>query len=282
MRMVLCAKRRSDRGFTLLEMMVALAIAAIALAAISSAHSSSVVNSSKVYRMTTAALLMRGIVLDIEEEYQIDGFPENDQEGEDCDVPRPFDRDFTCEYSIEGMEFEEGQLESLASAALGSLTGGQDPSSLLGGAGGGDGGRGGAGGGLGGGLAGMIDPSLLPAFAMLMGPNGDQIMAMCGINLQGLLTSVLGITQFFPQIVQKAAEQTRKLTVTLRWKEGRRANRELRIQTYIVAIPEEQEELMKAMGRAEEQGLLDAPDGRAPANPQGGGRSGGGGGGGGR
>lgn len=258
--------------------MVALAIAAIALAAISSAHSSSVVHSSKVYRMTTAALLMRGIVLDIEEEYQIDGFPENDQEGEDCDVPRPFDRDFTCEYSLEGMEFEEGQLESLASAALGSLTGGQDPSALLGGAagGGGEGGRGG----LGGGLAGMIDPGMLPAFAMLVGPGGDQIMAMCGINLQGLLTSVLGITQFFPQIVQKAAEQTRKLTVTLSWKEGRRANRQLRIQTYIVAIPEEQEELMKAMGRAEKQGLLDAPEGGAVPNPQGGARGGGGGGGG--
>ena len=64
----------SSRGFTLLEVMVALAIAALALAAISSSHSSSVIHSVKVYRMTTAAMLLKGVVLDIEEEYQVEGF----------------------------------------------------------------------------------------------------------------------------------------------------------------------------------------------------------------
>ena len=104
--------------------MVALAIAALALAAISSSHSSSVIHSVKVYRMTTAAMLLKGVVLDIEEEYQVEGFPTNDLEGRDCDIPKPFDRDFECEYDLVGMEFGEGELSALAEGAVGGLLGG--------------------------------------------------------------------------------------------------------------------------------------------------------------
>ena len=258
------------RGFTLLEVMIAMGILAMALVAIGMTTSSSIIGSAKVYRMTTASLVMRGIVLDIEEEYKTDplGFPENDLEGKDCDVPKPFDDDFDCEYDLEGMKFEEGQLETIASSALAQLTGGQDPMAMIAGARGGKGGQPGAGPPGAEAIQGMLDPAMVPALAMLLSPGGEELAAMCNINLAGILMSVVGITQFFPQIVQKASEQTRKLTVRLTWHEGRGSERELMVETFIVAIPEEQEELMKAMGKADEQGLL--PGGDA-AVPQGGG-----------
>ena len=241
----------SKRGFTLLEVMVALVIAALALTAISSAHSSSVIHSVKVYRMTTAAMLMRGAVLDIEEEYQVEGFPTNDLEGRDCDIPKPFDKDFECEYDLQGMEFGEGELAALSEGAVGGMLGGADMGAIMGG----------------GGKSPQameqfqqaIDPSMLPALAMLFGPGGEEILQMCSINLSNVLMSVMGITQYFPQIVQKAAEQTRKLTVRITWEEGFRNERKMEVETFIIVIPQDQQELMKALGRAEDAGLLDDP-----------------------
>ena len=232
------------RGFTLLEVMVALAIAALSLAAISLSNAKAVQNSVKVYRMTSASMLMRGLVLDIEEEYQLDGFPENDQTTRDCDVPRPFDKTFECEYDLERMQFEAGELESLSSAALSGVMGGMDMAGLMGGGARKDPSQ----------LQSMIDPTMLPALAVLFGPEGDQLLNMCSINLGNVLMSVMGISQFFPKIVEKAAEQTRKLTVRLTWEEGHRLDRELVVETFIVAIPEEQQELMKLLGRAAEDG----------------------------
>lgn len=273
-------RRPSSGGFTLLEVMIAMGILAMAFVAIGTTTSTSVVGSAKVYRMTTAALLLRGIVLDIEEEYKIEGFPTNDLTGRDCDLPSPFDRDFQCEYDLEGMLFEEGQLEMVAQEALAQLTGGQDPmqymQSLKQ-----QGGRGGAEGGLPGMEAVQSQFSSFSALAMLMTPEGQQLGEICGVNLAGIIMGVVGVTQFFPVIVQKAAEQTRKLTVRLTWKEGRRKDRKLEIETFIVVTPEEQDELMKALGRAEEGGMLDGQalpgDGRGgqpaqPAQPAGGGR----------
>lgn len=253
----------SDHGFTLLEVMVALAIAALALAAISSSHSSSVIHSVKVYRMTTAAMLLKGVVLDIEEEYQVEGFPTNDLEGRDCDIPKPFDRDFECEYDLVGMEFGEGELSALAEGAVGGLLGGGDIGAAMS---------------AGGKSAAAIeqfqqsvDPNMLPALAMVFGPGGEEILQMCSINLNNVLMSVMGITQYFPQIVQKAAEQTRKLSVRISWKDGFRENREMKVETFIVVIPQEQQELMKALGKAEDAGLLDAPEDGGGLLPLGGG-----------
>jgi len=260
-------------GFTLLEVMVALAIGALALAAISLSNAKAVQNSVKVYRMTSASMLMRGIVLDIEEEYQLDGFPENDLTTRDCDVARPFDKTFDCEYDLERMQFEAGELESLSAGALSGVMGGMDMAGLMGGGSRPDASQ----------LQSMVDPAMLPALAVLFGPEGDQLLNMCSINLGNVLMSVMGISQFFPKIVEKAAEQTRKLTVRLTWNEGHRLDRELVVETFIVAIPEEQEELMKLLGRAAEDGG-DLGSGLLPGGPGGalGGRGGAGGGGGGR
>jgi len=256
----------------LLEVMVALAIGALALAAISLSNAKAVQNSVKVYRMTTAAMLMRGLVLDVEEEYQLDGFPENDLTTRDCDVPRPFDKTFECEYDLERMQFEAGELEALSAGALSGVMGGMDMAGLMGGGAKRDPSQ----------LQSMIDPTMLPALAVLFGPEGDQLLNMCSINLGNVLMSVMGISQFFPKIVEKAAEQTRKLTIRLTWNQGHRLDRELMVETFIVAIPEEQQELMKLLGRAAEEsgdlgeGLLPGGLGGGASGGRGGSAGGGG------
>jgi hypothetical protein len=126
---------------------------------------------------------------------------------------------------------------------------------------------------MGSGFENMVGGAALPALAALFGPQGADIQAMCGIDFNKIVTNVMNIATFFPIVVQKAAEVTRKLTVTLSWKEGgRKGERNLTVETFIVAIPEEQQELMKALGRAEDAGLLNQ-DGATPApaaNPGGG------------
>ncbi len=234
--------RRPRAGFTLLEVMVALAILALALGVISAAVHSSVRGSVKTYRMTVAALLMRGVVMDIEEEYKADGFPSNDVTNESCDVPEPWDDVFECHYDLEGMQLEPGQLEAVVTSAFSSL-----------------GGQGEGGAGAGGGqapdvatqLQGLVSPSLMPTLQAMVAQAGPQavndFITACGVDISKLLGRIMGMAAFFPQFVQLAADSTRKLTVTLSWKDGPRGQRELKVETFIVAMNEEQNDLLKLL-----------------------------------
>ena len=96
--------RSDSHGFSMLEVMVALAILAASLSAIAGAHNAAGLASIRTHKMLVAAQLVRGIVLDVEEEYQIEGFPENDRDNEDCEVPEPWDQDFECKYSLEQLD----------------------------------------------------------------------------------------------------------------------------------------------------------------------------------
>jgi hypothetical protein len=101
----------------------------------------------------------------------------------------------------------------------------------------------------------MFNFASTPALAVFADPALAQIyMNMCGIKLQNLIMSVMGISQFFPQIVKLAANQTRKLTIRMRWKTGMWADRQLEVETYIVVIPQEQRELMRMLNLVNEEG----------------------------
>ena len=71
---------RRATGFTLLEVMISLAILAVALVAISDLNGGAVAMHAYSRRATEASLLLRGKMLDIEEELQKTGFSDFDDE----------------------------------------------------------------------------------------------------------------------------------------------------------------------------------------------------------
>ena len=70
----------SGRGFTLLEVMISLAILAVSLVAISGLNGGAVAMESYARRATEATLLLRGKMNDIEDQLQKDGFSDFDDE----------------------------------------------------------------------------------------------------------------------------------------------------------------------------------------------------------
>jgi general secretion pathway protein I len=72
----------SGSGFTLLEVMVALAILASALLAVSEIVSGALRNHGRARDLDVATLLARGKLVDLEERYKADGFRDTDESDE--------------------------------------------------------------------------------------------------------------------------------------------------------------------------------------------------------
>jgi len=245
-------------GFTMLEIMIALAILAVSLAAIAGANNASAIGELRSHKLFVASQLMRGLILDIEEEYQVEGFPENDREDEDCEVPEPWDRTYDCEYNLEALETDAEVLSQLAQSGMGGIFGGMES---------------------GGGAPsldqlnqGGVDASKMLALAPLFGPEGDELIATCGINVQAMLTSLMGAAQFFPEIVRQAARQTRKLTVRLSFRQGPQNERVLEVETFIVAIPREEIKRADDVQKLQDSGLLPIGGDNDPLPSRSGGR----------
>jgi len=264
------ATHREDLGgFTLLEMMVAMAVLAVALLAITSAQQSSINNAFRVQRGQAAALLMRGIVMDIEEEYRLDGFPENSITGRDCEVPDEFEDMFECSYDLERMDLDATQIQQIVDQSFGGLLGegglgnmqGGDRGAmsstmenLISGASAPEGGMPAAGG---------MDLSGLAFLMPFLGPEGDALMSLCNVNLSMLVMGFMGVQAFVPQVLQEVSNRTRKLTVTLAWAEGPFGERDFKIATFVASLPEEQIEELKKVEDAQEliEGVVPPPEG---------------------
>ncbi len=240
-----------SKGFTLLEVMVALAILAIAMAAITFANNASMLRLASTNRMVEASFLLQSIVEDIQSYYERKGFPSNSIEDRPCEVPPDFEDVFDCHYDLEAIELTPDAVTALAQAGAQSLMeavqgGGEGLLGQLQQQGGGDNG-------------GSIDLqdlgnqlknanlSKLALLAPLFGPQGPQIMQLCGINLGMLAMGIGGMVQFLPMVIQKVSERVRKLTVHLTWKEGPKEGKELTIETFIVSLPEEEVQRLKEM-----------------------------------
>jgi general secretion pathway protein I len=75
-------RRRPARGFSLLEVMVALAILAAALLAVTQLTSAALRNHARGVRLEVATLLARGKLAELRDAFDKDGFKETDQEDE--------------------------------------------------------------------------------------------------------------------------------------------------------------------------------------------------------
>ena len=224
--------RRNQRGFTLLEVMVALMILAMSLAAISFSNAAAMNQVSRITRMTTAAFLMEGVVNDIHAHYVSQGLPSNSIEDRQCDLPRDFQNIYECRYDLKALNLTPDQVTTLAEAAmtqfanLGEL--GQDMDGVS---------------------SGGLDLQQLAVFSPLFGPMGQELMALCRVDMSQVIMGVTAMTGFLPRIIDEVSKRTRQLTVRLTWRDGPRGSRELPVQTFRVSLPEEEMAAKREMER---------------------------------
>lgn len=201
-------------AFTLLEVMVAVTILGIALTAIFSSEAAAIRISGRARFLTTATLLARCKMGEIEEQVMREGLPAVSANGTDeC-----------CEDGeVEGFECDWEIMRIVLPDAPG-----------MGGDGSGDddenGGGGGALGGLlGGGSTGSSAPSSPGAT-----PTPDQLMSGALMSGGGDVVGQIALQFVFPILKPQLEEQVRRARVTVRWHEGDR-EQSFDVSQYLVA-----------------------------------------------
>jgi general secretion pathway protein I len=230
----------TKRGFTLLEVMIALAILSFGLVALSDLNGGAVQMYAYARRATEATLLLRGKMLDLEELLTKDGFSDFDDEKkgtfEDDGAP-----DFTWR-----AEILRPHVQLDASGLLGML--GLGDQKKAGGAAAGQGLSGGLSGALGaaagllGGGAGGPTAGLAPGGSLLSG----------GLAAAGPFAGLIqGQATGFLETIKKSVREVR---VTVTWKDGR-LERSISASQQVVILPD-------SVGKA---GLNAGPTGPTPA-----------------
>jgi len=250
--------KRGQEGFSLLEMMVAIAILAVSMVSLMSAQQASMSTTIMIKRGQAAAMLMRAIINDIEQEYELDGFPENSITDRDCEVPDEFDDLFECSYDLKRFDLEPEQIQALVDQSFGGLMGDGGLGSLQ------TGDRGGMTNTMEGLVSGNtemggMDLSGLAFLLPFLGPEGEALMSLCNINLSALLMGFMGIQTFVPKVLEEVSNRTRQLQVTLSWNEGPWGERDFTITTFITALPEEELQMLRDAEDAKE--VLDSATG---------------------
>lgn len=124
------SRPRAGRGFTLLEVMVALAILAGALMALSDVVGGALRNHVRAQQLEVATLLARGKLVALEEKFERTGFRDFDETEDGT-----FEEDGHPEIRF-AAEVVKPEVDLSAEKILATLTGSEDLSSLLQGAGG--------------------------------------------------------------------------------------------------------------------------------------------------
>jgi len=171
---------RREAGFSLLEVLIALAILSISLIALFSGQAGAVKMAYRARRIGVATLLARCKMAEIEEQVAMEGLPAvSDQGSDDCCEDAEVEG-FTCNWEIERIVLPESMFAPQEDTEN-SVT---DP------------------------LTQMPDPTGDPA-AMLAGGQA----AMSGM-------ASMALSYAFPILKPSFEEQIRRATVTVRWTEG--------------------------------------------------------------
>ena len=240
----------NQRGFTLLEVMVAISILGLSLTIILSSQVGLFSSAERTHHLTHATGYARCKMSEIEEEVLREGFQLTDvvDEGPCCeDDP---DRDFSCAWKIETVELPEmtdvmtleGESEDEASGSgvLGKLmelktsaASGESPLA------GGD----------------------VSEFGEFLGEDGAE-------GMQGLASSLMGMV--YPNLKPMLEASIRRVTLTVTWREGKR-DRDLVVVQFLTRPqqgldPLAEEQLRAMEGAAEMMGESASTDAiRAPA-----------------
>lgn len=179
---------RPSSGFTLLEVMVAIAILGLALTAIFSSQVGAMRIGNRARRTHVATLLARCKMAEIEEDVLRDGLPAVDDHGTDeCCEGASVDG-YTCEWSVDRIVLPDSTSTLGAAGAPGQPGGGQSPSQAA---------------------AGLAGAASVGDFLTGGGGSGGGLAGMA-MNLA------------FPVLKPQIEEQVRRATVTVKWQEGDR------------------------------------------------------------
>jgi len=257
-------------GFTLLEVLISLAILAFALTIITAGASSSAIYSQRIYRSTVAALLLRGTLLDIEEKYRKDGFPINDLTDRDCELPKLYGKQFRCRYDLVGLNLQDADIADMTTQAQTVLAKAQETMAQSGAldklsgdnSGGkekkpiadlGDAASSAKAAGLDlGQLAKGGDMMALIGTILMSGDQGLNLLQLCDINISVLQMSMgLMVAELLPRILKRASDRTRKVILRLSWKDEEGEQRTLEIETFTTAVSEEEAQQIQELKKAE-------------------------------
>ncbi len=199
-------RARESAGFTLLEVMVAVAILAVCLSAVFSAEAGSVRMAHRARKMGLATLLVRCKMGEIEEQIAKDGLPAIFDSGSDNCCEDGEIEGFSCEWEIEpivmpdtmfgGEEGEEG-LDESGFSAMGSPSSAPNPSEIL-----------------------SSDPNQL-----LQGGGS-------GMDTGGLMATAMQLV--YPVLKPAFESQIRRATVKVSWREGS-SEHSFDVTQYVVA-----------------------------------------------
>ncbi len=210
------ARRRA--GFSLLEVLIAMAILAISLTALFSGEAGAVKMAYRARRIGVATLLARCKMGEIEEQIALEGLPAVSDTGSDeCCEDAEVDG-FTCDWEIERIVIpetvfapEEGEDDPMA-ALTGDQGSSADPAQAATQ------------------IAGQaLNPSATDPGSLMSGASSMLAGGGSGSGLAGMAMSYA-----FPILKPSFEEQIRRATVTVRWKEGTQ-EKTFDITQYLVA-----------------------------------------------
>lgn len=199
------------RGFSLLEVMVAVAILGLTLTVILSAQGNISAKNQQATNMAFAGSLARCKMTEVEEKLLKMGYPEIDQIDTAVSCCEDFDREgFTCDTRVEKIELP--QLEN-TSGDGGSLFGAPASSSNP--------------------LSGVLNnPAGTGQLNLSMEAGAEGIQQLAGQmgGAEGMMSTVMGIV--YPSLKPMMEASVRRVSVTVHWKEGPNI-RELPIIQYV-------------------------------------------------
>jgi len=204
------APRRA--GFTLLEVMVAIAILGLALTAIFSSEAGAIKTAHRARKIQTATLLARCKMGEIEEELARNGFPAIESKGrDDCCVDAE-QEGFECRWSVTRIELplpgdlEEGEGVDGALLAEAREDNADDPTRA---------------------------PTLEQAQSLGLEGTVNQALGGAGVA-SGDMLGELALTYAYPIIKPGLEERVRRVDVTVLWREGE-AEKDMKVARFVVA-----------------------------------------------
>ncbi|HEX4381414.1 MAG TPA: prepilin-type N-terminal cleavage/methylation domain-containing protein [Myxococcales bacterium] len=204
---------RTARGFTLLEVMISLAILAISLVAISDLNGGAVQMHAYSRRATEATLLLRSKMLDVEDDLQKNGFSDfNDEKHGDFTEEGSADYAWSAEILKPDVQLDATQLLNL-------ISGGSS--------------NGGGAGGAGSALAGMLGGGGAP------GQTGGPTTQQPGGGASSLTSGPLAgaVSGQMTTFIETLKKSVREIRLSVSWRDGKNANK-VEASQIIVILPE--------------------------------------------